>query len=516
MLRTTPPIDDETIFYSLMNRKYSFNFNAADFETRVEDMNESSDTMLKRITRSSFFSKKTIDSNSPSTSTATATTGTNTNTTVADRYGVRYIKALVIRESIKDDEILSRRLKVRGPLCTSNHDSFSVDGLRYNTVDSYVECILYLFDNTLNEHLESGRIGPANDDEDIVKLFKNIQPSTPCRNKRLISEELVVDEYLVNRIVGLKQPITGKKGEPGKMRRSARKKTGNNSNDNNAAAGGGGGGGYKLLISQEFIKRQRCNVMEKAYFEAFKAKWLIEKNQFASSIAIAISDSEDNPFDDIVHVRPEYIPLVKKKDNYKYCSSIFSNELPMRRLPIVELVNTIYTVSLFINENALGRALMRLKTYIKLESSCRIRDEFRLLEKMNESKRKQAQNTTQTQPFYALNNIEKIAMGAYNYISKILGNDDDAKKTKTPQTDTTTTTPSPGTSGVQGQQQKQQQQQQQQHQRQQRQPNKRKNDKRGSSSSGIINSPKKVRLYLTESDNSISDDDDGNSSSNIK
>ena len=209
MQKTTPPIDDETIFYSLMNRKYSFNFSVADFETRVEDMNESSNAPLKRTTRSSLSSKKATDSNSPSTSTATATTSTDI--TVIERYNARYIKALVIRESIDDNEIMSQRLKVRGPLCTSNHDSFSVDGLRYNTVDSYVECILYLFDNTLNEHLESGRIGHENDDENITVLFKHIQPSTPCRNKRLMNEDLVVDEYLVNRIVGLKQPNTGKK-----------------------------------------------------------------------------------------------------------------------------------------------------------------------------------------------------------------------------------------------------------------------------------------------------------------
>ena len=316
MFQANPPTDNEAVFYSLMNRKYSFNFSPDDFETRVEDMNKSSDTSYKRITRSSCPSTKTTNSNLPSTSTATVTA-----TTVTNRYSTRYIKALVIRESIKDDEIVSQRLKVRGPLCTSNHDIFSIDGLRYTSVDSYVECVLYLFDNTLNEHLESGLMGPAND-QDITKLFKNIQSSAPCRNSRFInsiSEKLVVDEYLINRIVGVNRTTTGKKGDPSKVKRSARKANNNDSNN----------GGYKLLITREFINHQRCNVMEKAYFEAFKAKWLIEKNQFTSSIAIAISADEENPFDDIVHVRPEYIQLVDEKDKDRYFSSIFSNELMM-------------------------------------------------------------------------------------------------------------------------------------------------------------------------------------------
>ena len=413
MFQANPPIDNEAVFYSLMNRKYSFNFSPDDFETRVEDMNKSSDTSQKRITRSSCLSKKTTDSNLPSTSTATVT-----GTTVPNRYSTRYIKALVIRESIKDDEILSQRLKVRGPLCTSNHDIFSIDGLRYNTVDSYAECVLYLFDNTLNEHLESGRMGPANN-QDITKLFKNIQSSVPCRNSRLISEKLVVDEYLINRIVGVNRTTTGKKGDPNKVKRSA-KKTNNNDSNNT--------GGYKLLITREFINQQRCNVMEKAYFEAFKAKWLIEKNQFTSSIAIAISADEENPFDDIVHVRPEYIPLVDKKDEDRYFSSIFSNELIMRRLPIVEIINTDYSVSLFINENALGRALMRLRTYIRLESSCRIRDEFMNLKKMNDRKRKLTKNAAQKEPFYALKNIERVVADAYKYITRTPVDDDNTKK----------------------------------------------------------------------------------------
>lgn len=208
------------------------------------------------------------------------------------------------------------------------------------------------FDNEINKQIKMGTIMIVNDENDYISTpsvssnKKTKKQSTKKNMKDVLNEdEPIIDDHFFQNLKS-SIPIRNKN---------------------------------MLRVNPQFVRKRRFEVMEKAYFDAFEAKWLEEKSKSVSPIAIALSVSDLNLFQNVIHIKPQIMSEspFEEKDKIDNKSSLVGR-YSIYRYPSVEIVNRTNLKKLFINENTLGNALTRLRHHIYDSYTIKKKDHYPL------------------------------------------------------------------------------------------------------------------------------------------
>ena len=315
-------------FYDLINtKKYAFAFENSSI--RVSDRRKKKKTMKEKYGDEALL--YISDDDEQDWELAQAKDNFEPNS--YDQHLLQCTRALVLRESCATKNEKGQFF-VNGPLNRFRTAPFKVEGERFDSVNSYVQHVLNKFDRRINlnitqENLEIQNFQLSPTGDDITEML--------VENRRENDQDL-------------------------EFRPEERE---------------------KLIFNKEFLLGCRLRTMEKAYYEAFFAKWEQEKKQSCESeLEKVLMIKQTRPFRYIYHVQPrssyssvfeEFLasknPLVKRES---FDDRSFENRLSFRRHPTVEVLKKTDLDKDSIDKNALGKALMRLKDTMLGRNNCQM------------------------------------------------------------------------------------------------------------------------------------------------
>ena len=231
-------------------------------------------------------------------------------------------KVLVIREAISSSDEDDYYSYVLGPLCTTAHDNILLNGVRYSSVQAYVNAKMDEFDNRINDLIASGSLIIRDGDQSIVN-----GGGSSRRNGSSTLNDFPMDSYIRK----LKS-----KGKRTKKRNGKNTTVLEEEEEENDA----------LVVDKNFIKMRKNEIRETAYHDAFTVK-LTDRETYDNVAAALVCGNKF--IDKVVHMR---MNETETKGALRY------------RLPKVEVLSEETMQQFCINENALGKALTRLRSAI--------------------------------------------------------------------------------------------------------------------------------------------------------